>query len=170
MNAPAPRSAPPGPFPPPFEAIGRASPADLPALLAIEEAAFDARIYGRMSARQFRRHIAAPTSHLFVYREPDGEPVAYGLGLARTGADWLRFYSLAVAPKAKGRSLGVLLFDFFEDYARRTGFRRMLLEIRSDNVFLRERYEAKGHTIYREVPEYYPDGSSCLKMAKRLAD
>lgn len=154
--------------------IRRATPADVPALVALERRAFDPRLYVPMSAARFRANVASPTCEAFVFAEDDdaaeraGAVLGYSLGLRRRGGRWLRFYSLAVDASAKGRGIGEALFHHFEENARALGLADVLLEIRADNAFLRERYERFGYAVYRRVEGYYPDGCACLKMRRRL--
>lgn len=156
--------------------IRRASLADVPALVALERRAFDPRLYTPMSPARFRANVSSPTCEAFVFVEGDnagaraGAILGYSLGLKRRGADWLRFYSLAVDASGRGRGIGEALFHHFEDNARALGLLTVLLEIREDNAFLRTRYEGYGYTIYRRVEAYYPDGCACLKMRRRLDD
>lgn len=154
--------------------IRRATPSDVPDLVRIEGRAFDPRLYAPMSPARFRANVASPTCEAFVFVEEDGRPDAgkvlgYSLGLRRRGGDWLRFYSLAVDAAGKGRGIGEALFHHFEENARALGLSTVLLEIREDNAFLRERYTRYGYAIYRRVDAYYPDGCACLKMRRRLA-
>jgi ribosomal-protein-alanine N-acetyltransferase len=154
--------------------IRRAQPADVPALVALERLAFDPRLYAPMSPARFRANIASPTCEAFVCVEGDesgpraGTVIGYSLGLRRRAGRWLRFYSLAVDASAKGRGIGEALFHHFEENARALGLATVLLEIREDNAFLRERYERFGYTVYRRVDGYYPDGCACLKMRRRI--
>jgi ribosomal protein S18 acetylase RimI-like enzyme len=153
--------------------IRRATAADVPALVALERRAFDPRLYTPMSPARFRANVASPTCEAFVFVEDGdagraGAVLGYSLGLRRTGSEWLRFYSLAVDASAKGRGIGEALFRHFEDNARALGLSTVLLEIREDNAFLRERYERYGYATYRRVDAYYPDGCACLKMRRRL--
>jgi ribosomal-protein-alanine N-acetyltransferase len=156
--------------------IRRATPVDVPALVALERRAFDPRLYTPMSPARFRANVASPTCEAFVFVEDDdagpraGAVLGYSLGLRRRGAGWLRFYSLAVDASAKGRGIGEALFRHFEDNARILGLSTVLLEIRADNAFLRERYSRFGYAIYRRVEAYYPDGCACLKMRRRLEE
>ena len=152
--------------------IRRATPADVPALVALERRAFDPRLYTPMSPARFRANVASPTCEAFVFVADDGEHagavLGYSLGLRRRGGDWLRFYSLAVDAAGKGRGIGEALFRHFEDNARALGLSTVLLEIREDNAFLRERYTRFGYATYRRVEAYYPDGCACLKMRRRI--
>lgn len=150
--------------------IRRATPADVPALVTLERRAFDPRLYTPMSPARFRANVTSSTCEAFVFVEDDdaGAVLGYSLGLRRRGSDWLRFYSLAVDAAGKGRGIGEALFRHFEDNARALGLSTVLLEIRADNAFLRERYERYGYTTYRRVDGYYPDGCACLKMRRRL--
>ena len=149
--------------------IRRAGPPDGDAIARIEAAAFDPARYVLFSRRRLAANLANPACRVFVWDDPDMGVIGYSLGFSRRGQGWLRFYSLAVDPRAKGRGIGDALFHHFEADAARAGFASVILEIRADNRFLKDRYEALGYRTYRVVDGYYPDGDACLKMRKTIA-
>jgi hypothetical protein len=42
------------------------------------------------------------------------------------------------------------------------------MEIRADNRKLLDRYLGLGYSRYRDVADYYPDGSGCIKLKRNL--
>lgn len=131
-----------------------ARPADLPALLDLE-----AQFPGdRLSARQFRRHLANPRARLRVLA--DGDAVhAYHLLLLRRGSRLARLYSIAVADAARGRGLGRRLLADAEAQARAAGCDELRLEVRQDNAAANALYQAAGYRRLAALPGYYDDGA-----------
>ncbi|WP_339828978.1 GNAT family N-acetyltransferase [uncultured Arenimonas sp.] len=131
-----------------------ARPADLPALLALE-----ARFPGdRLSARQFRHHLANPRARLRV--AVAGENVlGYHLVLLRRGSGLARLYSIAVDEAARGQGLGRRLLADAEAQAGAAGCRGLRLEVRQDNAAANALYQAAGYRPLAELPAYYDDGA-----------
>ena len=149
--------------------IEEAVPEDLDRLAAIETGAFDPRIYTRMTRRQFRRHIRSGSAIFLVARDNAGMAIGYALGFIKRSNPYLRLYSLAVDPGHQGGRVGAELFPAIEQIARERGMRGMQLEIREDNSKLLDHYSRLGYRSYRTVPDYYPDGASCIKLKADLA-
>jgi [ribosomal protein S18]-alanine N-acetyltransferase len=149
--------------------IEEAHPGDIDRVLAIEAGAFDPALYTRMTRRLFRRHLAGGSAVFLVARDASGSAIGYALGFTKRNTNYLRLYSLAVDPAHQGGRVGAELFAAFEDAARHRGLRGVQLEIREDNSRLRERYLRLGYQIYREVPDYYPDGAGCLKLKRDVS-
>jgi ribosomal protein S18 acetylase RimI-like enzyme len=141
--------------------------ADLDRLVAIECAAFDPNIYVQMTRRQFAAHLANPRALILVARDPGPDAVGYALCFRRRGSGYLRLYSLAVDPACQGGRVGAELFRAFEEAARRERLGAQL-EIRADNRKLLDRYLGLGYSRYRDVADYYPDGSGCIKLKRNF--
>jgi ribosomal protein S18 acetylase RimI-like enzyme len=148
--------------------ITEASLADVDGLFAVEQAAFDPRLYTLMTKRQFSRHIGSRTAVFLVARGSAGEPIGYALGFLKENTGYLRLYSLAVDPAHQGGRVGAELFGATEAAARSRGLKGVQLEIREDNARLHERYLRLGYHEYRRVPDYYPDGAACIKLKRDL--
>lgn len=141
-----------------------ATPRDLEALVAVENAVFVRPAYEPMSRRQFRWHVSNPRADLVVCAR-DGRVVGYALGLARAGGGYMRFYSLAVLPEAQGGAIGKRLFEAVEAAARKRGL-GVITEVRADNAKLHERYLGLGYVEFERRPDYYPDGCAAIRMKR----
>lgn len=133
---------------------------DLPALLALE-----AQFPGdRMSARQFRRHLASPRA-MFRVVEAGGHVVGYHLVLRRLLSRWAWLYSIAVAHHLRGQGLGRRLLDDAEGLARADGRRGLRLEVRADNAAAISLYERAGYVRIARLRRYYDDGRDGWRYA-----
>lgn len=143
--------------------IRRAGPADLAALLLLED-----RFPGdRLSRRAFRHHLANPRALLLVGATAAGRIDGYALALRRSGSPWWRLYSLvraAGAPKGTGRALLAAVLE----HARAAGARGLRLEVRADNTPAIRLYEALGFRLFATRQGYYEDGGAALRMALDL--
>lgn len=137
-----------------------ATPADLPALLALE-----ARFPGdRVSARQFLHHMRSHSARLRVADDASG----YALVFLRRGSTLARLYSIAVDPAARGRGLGHALLADAERAARGAGADRLRLEVRVDNPAAIALYLSRGYEEFGRHVDYYDDGTDALRFERRL--
>ena len=144
--------------------LRRAAERDLAALSALEQTVFSG---DRMSPRQFRHHLSAPSSDLVVARSGT-ELLGYALLFRRAGSQVGRVYSIAVADAARGQGLGARLLQRLESAARAHGLAEMRLEVRKDNAGALALYQRRGYQIFGERPEYYEDGCDAWRLAKSL--
>lgn len=144
--------------------LRHARAADLPDLLALEQASFSG---DRLSPRQYRHHLNHPRNRLLL-AEIGGRVVGSALVFLRRGSDLARLYSIAVADAARGQGLGAALLDAAERAARNAGARRMRLEVRSDNATAVALYQRRGYRLIARVPGYYEDGQEALRMERHL--
>ena len=138
--------------------------ADLPGLLALE-ATFPG---DRMSARQFRRHLASPRARWQVAEE-GGRLLGYSLVLLRRGTARARLYSIAVDPAARGRGLGRRLLAASEQAAAAAGCTGMVLEVRQDNPAANALYQDRGYRRVAALPGYYEDGGDGWRYVRDFA-
>jgi len=141
-----------------------ATPADLDALVELENTVFVQPAYEPMARRQFRWHIGNPRAALVVC-EQGGRVVGYALGLARAGSRYMRFYSLAVLPDVQGGAIGRRLFEAIEQAAAARGL-GVITEVRADNDRLHQRYLGLGYVEFERKPDYYPDGCAAIRMKR----
>ncbi|HEU0152682.1 MAG TPA: ribosomal protein S18-alanine N-acetyltransferase [Arenimonas sp.] len=148
---------------PPALRLRPARATDLPALLALE-AMFPG---DRLSARQFRHHLASPRARWQVAEE-DGRVLGYGLVLLRRGSARGRLYSLVVDPAARGRGLGRRLLQAAERDAAAAGCTGLTLEVRQDNAAANALYRRAGYDPVARLPDYYEDGADGWRYTKPL--
>jgi ribosomal-protein-alanine N-acetyltransferase len=146
--------------------LRRAVPADLDALVALEDASF---AYDRMSARQFRRHLLSPTAAVLLAEDANGL-LGSALVFFRTGSTQARLYSLATAAAARGRGVGKALLSAAESAARVRGCRRLRLEVRQDNEAAVRLYETRGYRRIAVLDAYYDDGAAAWRYEKSLQE
>jgi len=144
--------------------IRRATPMDLPALLALEGSAFTT---DHLSPRQYRQHLVSPSALVLVAVDESGL-LGTALAFFRRSSDLARLYSIAVTHGARGRGVGEALLTAVERAAFRWGARRMRLEVRQDNAAAMRLYERRGYTRFAERPGYYEDGGHAWRYEKEL--
>ncbi|MBN8737640.1 MAG: GNAT family N-acetyltransferase [Xanthomonadales bacterium] len=144
--------------------IRRATPADLDALLALEEATFAG---DRISRAQWRRHIASDRAAVLV-AGPPGKVHGAAVVFYRRNARHARLYSIAVGPHARGTGLGGALLAAAEADARAHDRAAMTLEVRIDNPSAIALYERRGYLRVKRLPRFYEDGADGWRYAKPL--
>ena len=142
-----------------------AQPADVDALLAIENAAFAS---DRIERRAFRHAIRSPTIICLVAGK-GGAVLGYGIVERRRTSTAARLTSIAVAPEAAGEGLGQRLLTALEREAIAAGARRMRLEVRAGNGAARRLYETAGYRLVETIEDYYEDGAAAHRYDKVLA-
>lgn len=141
-----------------------AEPADLEALVALEQRCFS---IDRLSRRSFRRWLAQDQHVFLVLR--DGEQLAgYILVLFHRGTRLARIYSLAVDPEYRGRGLARQLIAAGEKGARERGRFYMRLEVSQHNAGAIALYETLGYQRFGLYQDYYEDHSDALRYQKRI--
>ncbi len=144
--------------------LRRASPADAPAIIALETSAFAG---DRLSPRSLRRHISSSTATMVVATHNDAL-AGYALTFHRAGTRIARLYSIAVDPSHRGRGLSTQLLRDLETRARKRGCDRLRLEVRTDNAAAIHNYRRQGFETFATTPNYYEDGAAALRMEKTL--
>jgi ribosomal protein S18 acetylase RimI-like enzyme len=150
--------------PPP--SLRRALPADLDALVALEDRAFDG---DRLSRRSFKRFLDRTRSSDLLVLEREGVLSGYALVIYRAGTALARLYSIAVDPACKGRGLGARLLAEAEHAAFARDCAVMRLESRPDNTAAIALYTRHGYRQFDVVPDYYEDHAAALRFHKWLA-
>lgn len=138
--------------------------ADLPDLLALEQASFSG---DRLSRRRLLHWIQADNAFLLV-AEREQRIVAYALVLLRKGQRLARLYSLAVAKEYKGQGIGRLLLQQAEIEAAQRGWQVMRLEVAENNHAAIALYESQAYRVFATYPDYYDDHQNALRMEKNL--
>jgi ribosomal-protein-alanine N-acetyltransferase len=134
-------------------------PADIPALVDLEAILFpgDSPWTWEMFASELE-----VGHHYVVHRDADGVIDGYA-GLAIIG-DEAEVHTIGVRPTAQGRGLGRKLLRQLMSAA---ADRRLLLEVRTDNVAAIALYESEGFTKLGVRRRYYqPSGADAYTMAR----
>lgn len=144
--------------------IRRARTADLDRLVEMENRIFAS---DRMSARQWRRHVANPETEVLI-AERDGAIAGAAVVFFHASHRIARLYSIAVAPEARGAGIGEKLLAAAERAARSRKRERFRLEVRTDNAAARRLYERRGYRAFGTKAAYYEDGCDAVRYEKPL--
>lgn len=139
-----------------------ATPDDLDALMAVEEACFS---QDRLSKRSMRRWIKSKHS-IFLVIEKAGVLVGYGLVWCHRGTRLARLYSLAVLSGMRGHGLAKKLLLALEKRTAEQGRLFMRLEVAKNNTAAIGLYESLGYRTFGEYSDYYDDHTDALRMQK----
>jgi ribosomal protein S18 acetylase RimI-like enzyme len=145
--------------------VRAAASADLDALLALENAVFTT---DKLTRRGFRRLLAASTAELIVVDE-NGVLAGYAMLFYRKGASVARLYSIAIAPVAAGKGIGLRLLDAAEAAAQRRGCTRLRLEVNEHNARAIALYRKSGYELFGRHADYYDDHGDALRFEKKLS-
>lgn len=141
--------------------IRLATPADLDAIMAIEQASFPTDAW---SSETMAAELAGEHSHYLVDEE-DGDVVGYaGLRAMRGSPDAdIQTIALLEAHRGAGRGRALLTALLVEASVRRA--REVFLEVRADNPGAQGLYASEGFTELGRRPRYYqPDGVDAIVM------
>ncbi len=144
--------------------IRPAAPADLEALVALEQRCFDS---DRLSRRSFQ-HLLTKGHAATLVAEQDGGLAGYALVLFHGQTALARLYSLAVDPAARGQGLARQLLAAAERAALAEGCAVLRLEVRADNAAAIALYRAVGYRRFATVLDYYEDHETAERMEKIL--
>lgn len=142
----------------------QALPADLDALVRLENRCFSD---DRISRRSFRRFIEMPRDRVILVLEGD-TLLGYSLVLMHANTRLARIYSIAVSPDARGRGLGEQLIRESEQQAATAGRILMRLEVRTDNHGAIALYRRLGYRQFGTYRDYYEDHGDALRFERRI--
>jgi len=145
--------------------IRRATIQDLPALLTLEAEAFTG---DRISQRSFR-HLLTKANAISLVDEDDAGLCGYVTVLFNRATALARLYSIAVAPRCRGRRKGELLLGAAEDASRQRGCSALRLEVRPDNATARGLYGKGGYRSIGVYERFYEDGADAVRLEKQLS-
>jgi len=145
--------------------IRNATLADLDTLTQLERIVFDPNKYPISSRRNFE-HLLKYGKAVVLVAEDQNIIRGMAVLLFRKTSKFGRLYSIGVDPAYQGGEFGKALFSSAEYLVKEQGLIGMVLEIRADNVKHRDRYVSSGYKIIEKLQDYYPDGSSGLKLKK----
>ncbi|MDA0746706.1 MAG: GNAT family N-acetyltransferase/peptidase C39 family protein [bacterium] len=137
---------------------------DLDTLVRLEKMVFPSDAFNR---GQFRRLLTRAHATTLVL-ESEGRVLGAAVLLWRNKTSTGRLYSIVIAPEAQGKGLGKKLMDACEEEALKQSCTQLSLEVRADNHRAIGLYQKRGYCVIEDLPGYYPDGLSGLRMRKRL--
>lgn len=144
--------------------VRRAKPSDLPAIQALEEAAF--QDYRRASPASLRRSLASPRQSVWVVDGPGGELA--GLLVLWHFPHRVRIYDVATHPGLRGQGIGRALLAHAEKQARAAGCSWMTLEAEEADPDLVAWYRHHGYAAVGRLKDFYHKGCHAVRMTKRL--
>ena len=144
--------------------IRPAEPADVDALLALEQTVFET---DRLERRSFQHAVRSPTISLLVAGMAD-RTAGYAMILRRRGSATAHLGSIAVAPAASRIGVGKSLLAACEFEAASHDGARLRLEVREDNNAAQELYETMGYERVERIDDYYEDGTAAWRYVKTL--
>lgn len=146
--------------------VRRATPADLDALMSMERTIFPDDAW---SPEQMAEALASPYAH-YVVVERNGEIIGYAGAFHLPGDEVADVHTIAVSASARGHGVGSELFDELMSWCVSEGARRILLEVRSDNLPAHNLYQSRGfQTIAIREGYYQPANVDALVMEKVVA-
>ena len=138
--------------------IRKATLSDLGSILSIEQQ-FGAEAFSERSLR----HLVLNGSTLVV---DEGDIRGYASVLLRSNSVIARLYSLAVSEQYQRMGYGKALLESALDRAREAERAALALEVSATNLSARALYSRSGFLPMGELPDYYADGSSAIRMKK----
>lgn len=140
--------------------IRRAAPEDIARITEIENLCFDC---DRFSRRQLA-YLATKAKGAFWVAETGDKIAGYVSLLAHRRRNRLRIYAIAVAPGYRGRNIAGALISEAKEFAVRSGFAGVTLEVRTDNAAAIGLYRKHGFEADGIKKRYYADGTDACVM------
>lgn len=144
--------------------LSSATPADLPALAALEREVFGHETYPGFF---FRQALDLWPQWLLVGRDPGGALLGYALGAPAAQPDRAWLLSAATAPAARGRGLGGRLLGRLLDLMACADVREVLLTVHPDNP-ARLLYTRIGFVEQSRDEAYFGPGAPRLVLRREL--
>jgi ribosomal-protein-alanine N-acetyltransferase len=144
--------------------IRPATPADAPALCALETQCFSS---DRIKPRQMR-YLLTKARALTIVVDTLSGIAGYCCCLTPTGGRPARLYSIAVAHRARGQGAASMLLEHLFAELRRLGYGRLRLEVRAGDAATQRLYRRFGFIELQRLEGYYEDGESALRMEAGL--
>lgn len=138
----------------------RAELADVGRLQALEIASF---VTDRISERQMRYLVRQAKAEVWVLCVNE-YIVAYACMLLPRLPRAARLYSVAVANNHQRLGFGGRLLKALLTRAAELGYRKMRLEVNSQQQHVQNLYSANGFVMVKPLPSFYENGCDALQM------
>lgn len=150
----------------PLPTVRLATAEDIPTLVRLENQSFPT---DRLSQRNFRYMLSKGNAVTLVETDRDGEIRGYALVLFHRATSLARLYSIAVAPRWRGKGIGRSLIRAAEEAARERDAAYMRLEVRADDSEAQAFYKRLGYRPFGVHSQYYQDQTDAVRMDKIIA-
>lgn len=121
------------------------------------------------TTEQMAQGLSSPYAH-YVVVEQGGDIIGYAGAFHLPGDDVADIHTIAVAASARGHGVGAELFDNVLSWCATNGARRILLEVRSDNLAAQNLYQSRGfQTIAIREGYYQPANVDALVMERLVS-
>jgi len=143
------------------------TPADFPALYAIEEICFQPPF---RFPRRYMRHLADSLNTITWIAEDDGQIAGFAIADCGRENEGVIAYiqTIEVLPEMRSRGIGNQLLRRVEESARDKEGRVIWLHVDSQNAGAIRLYESHGYTCEGRKENYYPHGRAALIYSKPL--
>jgi len=143
------------------------TPADFPALYAIEEICFQPPF--RFPRRYMRRLADNPYTITWI-AEDDGQMAGFAIADCGREIEGIIAYiqTIEVLPEMRGQGIGNDLLRRIEDSVRQRAARAIWLHVDSQNAGAIRLYESHGFICEGRKENYYPHGGAALIYSKPL--
>lgn len=145
--------------------LTRASAGDVKKLHRLEQELFSEENYP-LSLRSFYYHVR--NNLLYVAKSDDGAVIGYALTLIRRRE--AKLYSLGVAKAYRGGNIAYALMQKMSEELVSLGFKRTVLEVRTDNERAIALYKKIGFKVKKIIKGFYRDGCDAYLMERDYAD
>ena len=142
--------------------IRRATLADIPALVAIENACFPGN---RLDHRRFQ-YLLTVANAVTLVEEREDVLRGYVMLLLRRNSPIARLYSIATNPAQVRCGVAARLIEAAEDFLRAHGYRCQRLEIRADNHASLSLFRWRGYHPFGRYTSYYDDGTDAIRLER----
>lgn len=148
------------PFP---DGVRRATLADIPALVAIENVCFPGN---RLDHRRFQ-YLLTVANAVTLVDDFHGVQRGYVMLLLRRNSVTARLYSIATNPAHARCGVAARLVDAAEELLRAHGYLRQRLEIRADNPASLALFQRRGYRAFGRHLDYYHDGMDAIRLERQ---
>ncbi len=98
----------------------------------------------------------------------EDEKIAGFVASVPAGAKVARVLMLAISPRYRRRSFGLMLMNELNANCLLKGMDTVILEVRKSNRDAIHFYETQGFSVYGEIQAFYSNGEGAYKMMKVL--
>ena len=146
--------------------ISHARPDDLAGIVELEKVGF--AVGEQWSESSWAEELAAHDGYVLARLDADARII--GVATFRCIGDMADLNRVIVRPDVRGKGIGASLVRAGLDWASAVGARRMLLEVRPDNITAVALYRRLGFEVITTRRDYYGPDQHALVMLRPLRD